>query len=81
VRISKLWNNKKITSKEISKMKDVCKKYGEILKVKDGKVIIEEMNDIDVILKMLVDYYKKGEVSGESYGSWNGKKINNTLFD
>ena len=56
-------------------MKDVSKKYGDILKVKNGKIIIEEKDDIDIVLKMLADYYKTGEVTGKSYGSFSGKEI------
>ena len=32
-------------------------------------------NDIDLTLKMLADYYKKGEVSGKAYGTYAGKEI------
>ncbi|MCM1615401.1 hypothetical protein [Phocaeicola massiliensis] len=45
------------------------------MNVKDGKLHIESENDIDLTLKMLADYYKKGEVSGKAYGTYAGKEI------
>lgn len=36
---------------------------------------METEQDIDVILKMFGDYYKKGVVSGKSYGTFSGKEI------
>lgn len=32
-----------------------------------------------IILKMFGDYYKKGVVSGKSYGTFSGKEIEVTL--
>lgn len=33
--------------------------------------------DVDVVLKMLGDYYKQGEVSGKSYRIYSGKELKN----
>ena len=76
VRIAKIRNYRMIDDKVIKKMKSVCKKYGEELKVKDGKIAIEEEKDIEIILKMLADYYKTGEVSGKAYGTFAGRELN-----
>lgn len=75
VRISRMDNYQSITAKDINKMKTVCKKYGDKLNIQDGKICIEEEKDIDVVLKMLADYYKTGDVSGKPYGTFAGKKI------
>lgn len=75
VRISRMDNYKNITTKDINRMKNVCKKYGDKLNIKDGKLCIEEETDVDVVLKMLADYYKTGDVSGNPYGTFAGKKI------
>lgn len=56
-------------------MQKVCKKYGDNLKIKDGKLHIEDAEDIELALKMLADYYKKGEVSGKAYGTYAGKEL------
>lgn len=56
-------------------MQRICKKYGNQLNIKGGKLHIESENDIDLTLKMLADYYKKGEVSGKAYGTYAGKEI------
>lgn len=75
VRISRMDNYQNINVKDINKMRAVCKKYGDKLNIKDGKLCIEEETDIDVVLKMLADYYKTGDVSGKPYGTFAGKKI------
>jgi hypothetical protein len=75
VRIAKIGNYREITPPIIKKMERVCKKYGNKLNIKDGKLSIEEKEDIDTILKMLADYYKTGDVTGKPYGTFSGKEI------
>ena len=75
VRISRIDNYRNITPKVINKMKSVCKKYGNQLNIKEGKLLIEKEEDIDVVLKMLADYYKTGDVTGKPYGTFAGKQI------
>ena len=53
----------------------ICEKYGHSLTIENGKLVIKEKADIDTVLKMLADYYKTGEVSGKSYGTYSGKEI------
>jgi hypothetical protein len=78
VRLSKIGNYKDLDEKTIKKMQKVCKQYGDKLKLKDGKLFIEEESDIDLALKMLSDYYKRGEVSGKAYGTFAGKQLTAT---
>jgi len=78
VRHSKIGNYRDLDFKTIKKMQNVCKQYGDKLKVKDGKLFIEDESDIDLALKMLADYYKRGEVSGKSYGTFAGKQLRTT---
>jgi hypothetical protein len=75
VRIARHGNYQNITQKDVKQMQKVSKKYGINLKVKDGKLSIEEKEDIDTILKMLADYYKTGDVTGKPYGTFSGKEI------
>ena len=56
-------------------MRRVCKRYGDNLPNKDGKLVIENEKDVDVILKALGDYYKKGEISKKAYGTFAGKEL------
>jgi hypothetical protein len=57
-------------------MQKVCKRYyGHELKLKDGKLYIEDAGDIELALKMLADYHKTGEVSGKAYGTYAGKEL------
>lgn len=75
VRLSKIGNYKDLDAKAIRAMQKICKRYGDNLKIKDGKLHIEDVNDIELALKMLADYYKKGEVSGKPYGTYAGKQL------
>lgn len=78
VRLSKIGNYKDLDEKTIKQMQKICKQYGDKLKLKDGKLFIEDENDIDLALKMLSDYYKRGEVSGKAYGTFAGKQLTST---
>ncbi len=78
VRLSKIGNYKDLDEKTIKKMQKVCKQYGDKLKLKDSKLFIEDESDIDLALKMLSDYYKRGEVSGKAYGTFAGKQLTAT---
>jgi hypothetical protein len=75
VRLSKIGNYRELDTKVIKQMQKVCKLHGDKLKLKDGKLFIEDENDIDLALKMLGDYYKRGEVSGKAYGTFAGKQL------
>lgn len=78
VRLSKIGNYRELDAKTIKQMQKVCKAYGDRLKLKDGKLFLENEKDIDLALKMLGDYYKRGEVSGKAYGTFAGKQLNTT---
>ena len=56
-------------------MKRICQKYGDSLKISNGKFTFENEVDIDIALKALGDYYKIGEVSGKPYGTFAGKEL------
>ncbi len=75
VRLSKIGNYRELDTKIIKQMQKVCKLHGDELKLKDGKLFIEDEKDIDLALKMLGDYYKRGEVSGKAYGTYAGKQL------
>ncbi|MDM1041314.1 Kiwa anti-phage protein KwaB-like domain-containing protein [Empedobacter falsenii] len=78
VRLSKIGNYQTLDKKTVTKMQGICKKYGEKLNLKDGKIHIEDENDITLTLKVLADYYKVGEVSGKPYGTFAGKALTTT---
>ena len=78
VRISNIGNFRSLNSKTLTKMERISKQYGTKIKLKNGKILIEDETDIELTLKMLADYYKKGEVSGKSYGTFAGKHIVST---
>ena len=60
----------------IKKMAKVCKRYGEKINIgSDGHVKIGDRRDFETVIKAMCDYYKKGEVSGKSYGTFSGREL------
>ena len=60
----------------IKKMAMVCKRYGESIPIgEDGHVKINGRKDFETVVKAMCDYYKKGEVSGKSYGTFSGREL------
>lgn len=66
----------RLNSARIKKMKQVCKRYGDTIAVgDDGHIKICGRNDFETVIKAMCDYYKKGEVSGKSYGTFSGREL------
>lgn len=62
-----------LTPQTLDKMRQIGITYGNPITIKDDKIYIESEDDLDSIIKMLGDYYKVGEISGKSYGTFAGK--------
>lgn len=62
---------------EINKMKEVLQTFeGKQLKLsEDGKVVLENAEDVNCFVKLLNDYYKQGVVSGKYYRTNSGQVI------
>ncbi|UMB55354.1 DUF4868 domain-containing protein [Lutibacter sp. A64] len=75
VRLKKTNNYNNLNENSLDRMIDIAHKYGGILKKKGGKLLIENETDIDLTIKVLVDFYKKGEFSGKPYGTFSGKEL------
>lgn len=66
----------KLDDKQIKKMAKVCKRYGKTISVgADGHIKINDRKDFETVIKAMCDYYKKGEVSGKSYGTFSGREL------
>ena len=77
VRLKRTDNYKTFTKSSIPAAVKLAKKYGEVLKKdKNGNLLLEDKNDVDLFIRILVDFYKKGEFSGKAYGSYGGKLLN-----
>lgn len=75
IRLQKIGNYTNLTAMDIKKMQRVAEKTGDKLKCENGKILIEDVTDIDSALRMLCDYYKEGMVSGKNYGTYAGKQL------
>lgn len=68
-------NYEKLTKIKIHKMEEIALKFGDTFKIKNSKVLIENTKDINMFVRLLNDYYKKGEITGRFYGSNSGKLL------
>ena len=76
VKLQQTGGLEKLDAARIKKMKQVCKRYGEIIAVgDDGHIKIADRKDFETVIKAMCDYYKKGEVSGKSYGTFSGREL------
>lgn len=74
VRLQRLHNYDMMNAQMITQMKQAAKTENYKLKTdKEGKIIIENTKDVDMVIKLLCDYYKKGVVTGKNYGTYAGK--------
>lgn len=64
-----------LTTATLSKMQQIGRTHGNPINIKDDKIQIESEADLDSIIKMLGDYYKIGEITGKSYGTFAGKVL------
>lgn len=79
VKLSKLNNYAGLKKSDITKMLQIAKRYGGLLKKDNsGNLLLESEKDIEMTIKVLADFFKKGEFSGKPYGTYSGKEIKNT---
>ena len=76
VKLQQIGGLKGFDNKRIKKMVKVCKQYGDNIDVgDDGHIKIKDRRDFETVVKAMCDYYKKGEVSGKSYGTFSGREL------
>jgi len=75
--IGRKGNHDNFNSVELEKMKEVYKKFeDEDLKINgEGKLLIEDRNDVANFVKLLNDFYKQGMITGKFYGTNSGNII------
>lgn len=76
VQLKRLGNYSNITASMITKMKKAAKAEHYTMHIdKDGKIILNDKEDVKMIIKLLCDYYKQGVVTGKQYGTYAGKEF------
>jgi Domain of unknown function (DUF4868) len=75
-KLAKIGHHKNLDSKMVEAMaeysQEISEEIGYVLKVKDGKIKIETKEDIDLLVKLLVDYFKNSKITGNVYGTYAG---------
>lgn len=66
---------KSLSKERIAKMQEIAEQHGLKLKVENDQLKIEDNKDIDIILKMLDDYYLESVQTGLKYGSHAKKQL------
>lgn len=76
VKLQQLGGLESLDNVRIKKMAKVCRRYGETIPVgDDGHIKVNDRKDFETVIKAMCDYYKKGEVSGKSYGTFSGREL------
>ena len=76
VKLQQIGGLEGLDTKRVKKMVKVCKQYGDNIVVgDDGHIKIKDRQDFETVVKAMCDYYKKGEVSGKSYGTFSGREL------
>lgn len=76
VRLQQIGGLEKLDTARIKKMEKVSKRYGDKINVDaNGHIKITDRKDFEAVIKAMCDYYKKGEISGKSYGTYSGREL------
>ena len=73
MKLEKLGSLKALDEKGLKKLEKLSKTKKAPINVKNGKIVFETEEDIENTLKLLCDYFKTGDYSGKSYGTYAGK--------
>lgn len=76
MKLEKLGSLNNLNEKSLKKLEKLGKSKKAPVNIQDGKIIFETEEDIDNTIKLLCDYYKTGDYSGISYGTYAGKVQN-----
>jgi hypothetical protein len=79
-KLSKLGQHKNLDSDRVRAMLDYSKEIGVELKADNGKIKIENKQDIDLLAKFLADYYKDSKITGNVYGTYAGNLVRKGAF-
>ena len=78
MKLEKLGSLNVLDEKGLKKLERLGKTKKAPINIKNGKIVFETDDDIENTIKLLCDYYKTGDYSGKSYGTYAGK-IQNLL--
>ncbi|MDI9312570.1 MAG: DUF4868 domain-containing protein [Limnohabitans sp.] len=73
MKLEKLGSLNNLNEKSLKRLERIGKSKKSPINIKDDKIIFETENDIENALKLLCDYFKTGDYSGISYGTYAGK--------
>lgn len=73
MKLEKVGSLDALDEKGIKKLERLGKSKKAPINVKEGKIVFETEADIENVLKLLCDYYKTGDYSGKSYGTYAGR--------
>ena len=73
MKLEKLGSLNVLDEKGLKKLERLGKTKKAPINIKNGKIVFETDDDIENTIKLLCDYYKTGDYSGKSYGTYAGK--------
>jgi hypothetical protein len=73
MKLEKIGSLKVLDEKGLKKLERLGKAKKAPINIKNGKIVFETDDDIENTIKLLCDYYKTGDYSGKSYGTYAGR--------
>lgn len=75
IKLNKIGGLDNLDENKVKKMVKVSKKYGATISISNGKIDLGDEKSIPNVIKLMCDYYKIGEVTGNAYGTFSGIEI------
>ena len=63
------------TLERLEKMKMIAEKNGKHLKTEDGKIVLEDKKDLNLLIQLLSDYFLVSEQTANRYGTYSKRRI------
>lgn len=76
LKLSQLSGTKKLSTTRINNIKKLASKVGYDLKMtEENKIKLEDSKDVEMVVRFLCEYYKKGMVNGKMFGTYSGRTV------
>ena len=76
IKINQIGIFRSLDKEKLEKISKVGKKYNIKVTIENNKLIIHNTReDVENVCKLLCDYFKKGEITGDPYGTYGGDNL------
>ena len=73
--LAKSGNHKQFNSERLGRILSISKRLNLSVKVKNGKIVVEDSKDVDLLIKILDKYFVECMQTGDAFGSFAKVKL------